>query len=159
MQWKSLTIIFLVDQGTKSTYTKEHLYKLMQQFRWRIAIAAKCFNDKNWVALFPSQYFDRMRKNPGDVAFQGTRFMWHRFQDKQAAKQTNLQKRTAEAKQRNEVLKYNDLYRKAIQNYVLGKKDKLWLISYVNRNLPNHYSENLGKNVNEYRDKIAKKAA
>lgn len=150
---------YFVDQGAETTYTKAHLYKLMEQFRWRIKIAANCFKNKDWFALFPSQYFDRMRKNPSDVAFQGTRFMWNRSQAKQAAKQTNLQKRIAEEKQRNEVLKYNNLYRKAIQNYVLGKKDKLWLISYVNRNLPNHYSENLGKNVNEYREKITKKAA
>lgn len=150
---------YLVDQGTQTTYTKEHLYKLMEQFRWRIKIAANCFKKENWFALFPSQYFDRMRKSPADVAFQGTRFMWDRHQTNQAAKQTNLQKRIAEAKERKEIARLNNLYKTAIQKYVFGKKDKIWLINYVSRNLPNHYSANLGKNVNEYREKIAKKAA
>lgn len=147
---------YLADQGSKLTYRKDHLLKLVEQFRWRISLASRIFSQKtDWIALFPAQYFDRTRKSPTDVAFQGTRFMW----DRHIAKIQSKTSRTVNQKQAEAIRKLNLKYKNAIQKYVLGKKDLNWLISYTNSHLPAQYLQNLDKNIKEYQERINKKAA
>lgn len=136
----------------------------ISEYRWRIGFAKSSFSSekyKNFLAPFPSVYFDPTRKSKADACYYGTKSIWIVAQDKKEARTTKKNLQLEAEKQRKFDRKANDLYKKAIKKYINGHQNYNWLQNYIasSQYFSQEFFEALPESVNFYRNEQLKQVA
>lgn len=131
-------------------WSKEKIFQEIEQYRYRISSAHRWFLSRQMQPLFPSKYLDVTRTGKDEFGFEYTQKFWLEHREREKDRPKRLAKEAGIAEQRKKEKLQARRYRYKINAFLNGKCDIDQLVSYVKKNLPAPFFEELGHFIQKH---------
>ncbi|MBQ0907504.1 hypothetical protein KBJ98_02180 [Flavobacterium sp. F-328] len=143
---------------TGNSFNKSNVFSEMKAMRWRLHWAMAWYRKNNTVnPLFPSDYFDFTRKSSKEVGFEYTKQKYSEHLKYKEKSEVLRQKQEAAAKKRAATINYSKKFEKVVNNFFKDKLTLTELYNYVEKNLPEDFTQKLHEKIEQKALKASEK--